>query len=180
MALRVIAGSYGGRRLNVPDAPDLRPTGSRVRETLFNWLGERTVGSRVLDLFAGTGILGIEALSRGAEEAVFVERSGRLAGRLSANLTRLGIERARVIRGDARRYLRDPANPYDLVFLDPPFKSAIIDALCTQLEQAGWLAPGALVYLEYDSHAGRPELPANWSVVRQRQAGGVGYALASR
>jgi len=178
--LRIIGGIYGRRRLAVPDAPGLRPTGNRIRETLFNWLADEVPGARVLDLFAGTGALGIEALSRGASEVVFVERARRLASALRANLDRLGAEHASVVRSEARQYLSGCDQPFDIVFLDPPFNSTIIDAVCAQLAAAPLLAPGAAVYLEYDAHAGRPEVPVAWSVVRDKQAGGVGYALARR
>jgi 16S rRNA (guanine966-N2)-methyltransferase len=180
LPLRIIAGQFGGRRLNFPEAGGVRPTGNRVRETLFNWLGDEVVSARVLDLFAGTGALGIEALSRGGAFAVFVERSGRLAGALQQNLTTLGIAEARVQRRDAERYLGGSPEPFDIVFLDPPFNSAIIGSICGRLETGGWLAPGGLVYIEYDGRAGRPPVPAAWDVVREKDAGGVGFALARR
>lgn len=180
MPLRIIAGRHGGRRLHFPEAGGVRPTGNRVRETLFNWLGDAVVGARVLDLFAGTGALGIEALSRGAASAVFVERSGRLAGALRANLATLGISEARVVRREAQRYLRTTPQPFDLVFLDPPFNSAIIGSVCAQLETEGWLSAGGLVYIEYDAHAERQTLPTAWEGVREKQSGGVGFALVRR
>lgn len=180
MALRIIAGRYGGRRLSFPEAGGVRPTGNRVRETLFNWLGDAVVGARVLDLFAGTGALGIEALSRGAASAVFVERSRRLADVLRQNLATLGTDEARVVRRDAEGYLRGAPEAFDLVFLDPPFNSAIIDAVCGQLDTGGWLVPGGWVYVEYDAHTGPPALPTGWDRLRERQAGGVGFALARR
>ena len=180
MELRVIGGIYGKRRLAVPNAAGLRPTGNRIRETLFNWIADEVAGARVLDLFAGTGALGIEALSRGAAHVVFVERADRLAAALRDNLARLGAENARVLRADARQYLSRHSGPFDIVFLDPPFRSAIIGAVCAQLASEGWLAPGGLVYMEYEARSGRVDLPSAWSVVRERQAGGVGYALARR
>ncbi len=180
MELRIIGGIYGKRRLVVPDAAGLRPTGNRIRETLFNWLADEIPGARVLDLFAGTGALGIEALSRGAAQAVFVERSARLAAALHANLSRLGADGGSVVRSDARDYLGGEDGPFDIVFLDPPFNSTILMAVCAQLAASPMLAPGGAICVEYDAPTGRPELPVDWSVVRDKQAGGVGYALARR
>jgi len=128
--MRVVAGRFGGRRLTAPPGRATRPTADRVREALFSILGPLE-GLRVLDLFAGSGALGIEALSRGAASAVFVERRARAAAAISANLSTLGIE-ARVVHGDALAFLRTRAaelragttEPFDLVFLDPPYSSA--------------------------------------------------------
>lgn len=179
--LRIIAGDWRGRRLAFPEAGGLRPTGDRVRETVFNWLRDDVAGARVLDAFAGSGALGLEALSRGAVSATFVERSGPVAAALTDNLVTLGAtDRARVVRADALRWLSGAATPFDLVFLDPPFRSAIIEPVCARLEAGGWLAPGALVYLEFDRHRAAPVLPDGWSVERDKQAGGVAYWLARR
>ena len=120
--IRIIGGSWRGRRVSFPDTPGLRPTPDRVRETLFNWLQPSIVESRCLDLFAGSGALGLEALSRGAREVVFVEKDPLTARALQAELTRLGGHpRARVMELGAARFLRVPGEPFDVVFLDPPF-----------------------------------------------------------
>src|SRR6185312_11393174 len=118
--LRIIGGTLRGSRIAVPDFPGLRPTPDRVRETLFNWLAPVIDGAQCLDLFAGTGALGIEALSRGAAQVDFVESDARLADLLRANLTRLKQD-AQVHVGDAMRHLAQVSSRYDLVFLDPPF-----------------------------------------------------------
>lgn len=153
--MRVIAGAYGGRRLRAPTGADTRPTSDRVREALFSVLGERVAGARVLDLFAGTGALGIEALSRGASEATFVDSSLAAIRVLEANLAGLGIT-AQVHRADARAFTRTARRrprQYDLVFLDPPYKSAAGFGA----ELAEWLpallAPDATVVCETDFRA---------------------------
>jgi len=177
--LRIVGGEWRGRRLSVPEAEGLRPTADRVRETLFNWLQADLPGARVLDLFAGSGALGLEALSRGAGEVVFVERSRRVAGVLRANLGLLGAEgRARLVTGDARGFLAGTPSAFDLVFLDPPFQSAIIDPVLAALG-GGWLARRARVYVEFDRHSNPPRLPAGWGWLREKTAGGVGYGLVA-
>ncbi len=179
--LRIIAGEWRGRRLAFPAAGGLRPTGERVRETLFNWLQAEVAGARCLDLFAGSGALGLEAASRGAREVVLVERSARVAAALRENVRALDADgRIRVLNADVRRFLAGQSQPYDLVFLDPPFRSAIIGPVCTGLEAGGWLATDALVYVEADSHRALPPLPDRWAPVRKGVAGGVAYRLYRR
>src|SRR5580765_815361 len=131
--LRIVGGTLRGARLDVPGAPGLRPTPDRVRETLFNWLMPVIAGARCLDLFAGTGALGIEALSRGAAAADFVEADAQLADLLRANLLRLK-QAARVVRSDALRFLGETDVRYDVVFLDPPFGAALWTPAAVALE----------------------------------------------
>lgn len=152
------------------DSPGLRPTPDRVRETLFNWLATLTPGARVLDLFAGTGALGLEALSRGASEACFVERDPQVARQLADNLATLGAEpRGRVVTGDALAFLEGEPHPYSLVFLDPPFHHGLAAACCAALE-AGWLGEDAFIYVETEA-ALEPEVPAQWQLHREVRAG---------
>ncbi len=172
--LRLIGGEYRRRLLPVLDSPGLRPTPDRVRETLFNWLAMATPGARVLDLFAGTGALGLEALSRGAREALFVERDGRVAQALCANLETLGAaQRGRVITADALAFLAaspsDTTPPFTLVFLDPPFRQQLALPCCEQLEQ-GWLAEEAYIYVETESELA-PQVPGSWQLHREVRAG---------
>lgn len=176
--MRIIAGDWRGRRLGFPAAVGLRPTGDRLRETLFNWLRPELSGRRVLDLFAGSGVLGLEALSRGAGSACFVERDRRVADALAENIERLcASARCRLVVQPAERFLRGTPRAHDLVFLDPPFRSAIIGRVCEALDSGGWLAPDALVYLEFDRHAGAPLLPGHWRVWRELDLGAVGACL---
>jgi 16S rRNA (guanine966-N2)-methyltransferase len=136
-------------------------------------------GSRCLDLFAGSGALGLEALSRGAREVVFVDRSRALINALRTNLDRLDAGGGRCIREEAGRYLAGTATPFDIVFLDPPFGSVGWADLCAALQEGGWLAPRARVYIEDAAGAGAPVLPAGWELLRSARAGNVGYHLAA-
>lgn len=180
--LRIIGGRWRGRKLPVAAAPGLRPTPDRVRETLFNWLQPLVAGSRVLDPFAGSGALGLEALSRGAASAVFVERSPAVLRALEANLERLeAISAATLYGGDACAWLAAPSGErFDLVFLDPPFgEEDLLERCCTLLAAGDWLTPEARVYLEAPARRGPPALPAGWSLLRSKRAGEVGYHLAA-
>tara|TARA_R110000824_G_scaffold222077_1_gene409310 strand:- start:48138 stop:48752 length:615 start_codon:yes stop_codon:yes gene_type:complete len=168
--LRIIGGEFRRRQLPILDSPGLRPTPDRVRETLFNWLGQQLYGQQVLDLFAGTGALGIEAVSRGAACVDFVERDPRVAAQLSTNLTSLHITSSAVHINDVQAYLTRPAQPYSLVFLDPPFHQQLAEPCCKTLESGGWLSDGAMIYLETETSLA-PGVPANWQLHRETQAG---------
>jgi 16S rRNA (guanine(966)-N(2))-methyltransferase RsmD len=168
--MRVVAGAYGGRRLAAPDGSATRPTSDRVREALFSVLGTSVQGARVLDLFAGSGALGIEALSRGAASAVFVDRAPRAISAVRANLAALGID-ADVRRIEARAWLRTASarsEAYDLVFLDPPYRRAA--ELGRELSEAlaAVLAPGARVVTESDR---RDPLELDLPVADERRYG---------
>lgn len=175
--LRIIGGSWRGRKLRFPGTADIRPTPDRVRETLFNWLGARVAGARCLDLFAGSGALGLEALSRGAALAVFIEQDAAAARELRLRLAEWGAVGGEVERADALRYLEGKARPFDLVFLDPPFASRLLGTAAARLEQGGWLASGARIYVECGAREGLPPLPARWVALKAKQAGEVGYHL---
>lgn len=179
--LRLIAGAWRGRHVRFADVPGLRPTTDRVRETLFNWLQPYVPGAHCLDLFAGSGALGLEALSRGAADAVLVESDRRAVDALQAAAAALGATGARVVWRDVAGYLRGiPERRYDLVFLDPPYGQGLIGPCARLLEEHGWLAEGALIYLEAERELDPPPLPAGWTLVRSRRAGHVGYHLAQR
>jgi 16S rRNA (guanine966-N2)-methyltransferase len=176
--IRIVGGSLRNSRLDVPDAPGLRPTPDRVRETLFNWLQPVIEGSRCLDLFAGTGALGMEAMSRGAAMVTFVERDAKLSGALKANLARLKVQAA-VVGDDAARWLKGGGKPFDVVFMDPPFADNLWDSTAAALEGHGWLAPSAWIYVE--SPKGAPlAMPKAWQVHRSGLAGEVAYTLYRR
>ncbi|MBS0375822.1 MAG: 16S rRNA (guanine(966)-N(2))-methyltransferase RsmD [Proteobacteria bacterium] len=178
-SVRIIGGTWRGRRIRFPALAALRPTPDRVRETLFNWLQGVIGDARGLDLFAGSGALGLEALSRGAREVQFVEREPVAAAALRATLATLG-GRGEVWVGDAFRFLARPATAFDVVFLDPPFAAGRLDELCTLLERGGWLAARAYVYLEAPARDGPPPLPSTWEVARETRAGEVRGLLARR
>jgi 16S rRNA (guanine966-N2)-methyltransferase len=178
--LRIVAGKWRSRLLQIIDEPGLRPTSERIRETLFNWLRPVTDGANCLDLFAGTGALGIEALSRGAAHVVFVEKSAKLAAAIRNNLDELQAASAEVIQRDAMDYLRnaDP-EPFDIVFLDPPFDTDMLSEACSILQKRGLLAENAVVYLERSKSRDKPALPEGWAITHAKVAGKVSYSLAS-
>ena len=177
--LRIVAGKWRSRLLPVADVDGLRPTSERVRETLFNWLAPVIDGARCLDLFAGTGALGFEALSRGAGCVDFVETAATAAAQLRENIKLLDAAGADVRQLDAFEFIRqrDAQPTYDVVFLDPPFADARYEELCRLLEERGLLAPGALVYIEQDRSQSLPNLPAGWRVRKEKTAGNVRYSL---
>jgi 16S rRNA (guanine966-N2)-methyltransferase len=175
--VRIIGGQWRSRLLRFPDAPGLRPTPDRVRETVFNWLGQDLTGTNCLDLFAGSGALGFEAASRGASQVVLVERDRVAAQGLQANVATLKAASVEVIRADALEFLAHDRRCYDVVFLDPPYllweqSRATLTALLTGLTQH--LAPGARVYLESPDF---PELAPGWQALRRGRAGAVHYQL---
>jgi 16S rRNA (guanine966-N2)-methyltransferase len=175
--LRIIGGTWRGRKLRFPDGPDIRPTPDRVRETLFNWLGGRVAGARCLDLFAGSGALGLEALSRGAASVSFIEHDPRAARELTARLAEWGAAGARVECQDALAFLRGSGSACDIVFLDPPFASNLIGAAAQLLTARGWLNERARVYVECAASGGTPQLPATLTALKSKRAGEVGYHL---
>jgi 16S rRNA (guanine966-N2)-methyltransferase len=177
--IRIIGGSLRNSRLDVPELSGLRPTPERVRETLFNWLVPVIGGARCLDLCAGTGALGIEALSRGAAGVQFVERDVAAAQALRGNLTRLKAAGGQVAAMDAGVFLQGASQANDLVFLDPPFALELWSSLAGQLEQRGWLAAQAWIYVE-SPRAGVAGLPSNWQLHREGHAGEVRFALYRR
>ena len=175
--VRIIGGRHRGRKLEFPDLPGLRPTPDRVRETLFNWLQPVMEGARCLDLFAGSGALGLEAASRGARRVLMLEQAGPASRQLEHNRRLLGLDQVEVSRTDALRWLRGEAEPFDIVFLDPPYAAGLQGPCARLLAQRGWLAPGALVYLETDSRGEDPAWPAHWRLRKRKQAGQVAYCL---
>jgi 16S rRNA (guanine966-N2)-methyltransferase len=170
--VRIIGGAWRSRLIHFPDGVGLRPTPGRVRETLFNWLGQRLDGKTCLDLFAGSGALGFEALSRGAAHVVMVEQSRPIARALVENAQRLSAESAAIANADALQYLRGPKHRFDIVFLDPPFNQSILPAVLTLLPP--WLAPDARVYMECEL---RFEPSIDWKILKQSRAGQVKFQL---
>lgn len=172
--LRIIGGRWRGRKLGFPDLPGLRPTGDRLRETLFNWLSPVIVDARCLDLFAGSGALGLEAVSRGAASATLVERSNEACQSLRQHRQTLAAGDAiEIVQADALQWLQQtPPRPFDIVFLDPPFDSPLLEASTTLLAAPGWLASGARIYME-SAKAQMPPDPANWELLRSVESGQV-------
>ena len=178
--LRIVAGKWRSRLLPIVDHPDLRPTSARIRETLFNWLSPNIAGARCLDLFAGTGALGFEALSRGASQVEFVENARHVASQLRDNAATLDADGAKIHEVDAFRYLAScDESDFDIVFLDPPFANNNLEELCRLLADSSILALDCRIYLEQISAEAVPELPAGWKILREKTAGNVRYALVS-
>ena len=175
--VRVIGGAWRSRIITFPDQQALRPTPDRVRETLFNWLGQDLTGKRCLDLFAGSGALGFEAASRGATEVLMVERERGAYAALEANRAALGASQVKIVRADAFAFLRGARGVYDVVFLDPPFgataaAAAVWDTLFEMLPRC--LAQSALIYRESGD---KLTAPAGWEIHKQGHAGQVNYQL---
>ncbi len=178
--VRIIGGQWRGRKLQVSDKQGLRPTSDRVRETLFNWLAMPLPGSRCLDLFAGSGALGIEAASRGAKQVFLVEKKRDIVQDLRQQVATLATDNLEIICADALTFLKGTASAFDIVFLDPPFGQDLLNPCCTLLEQRGWLSPQALMYLEMERRLEMPNLPATWQVIRRQTAGQVTVFLVAR
>ena len=175
--LRIIGGEWRSRRLDFPDVEGLRPTPDRVRETLFNWLMPIIHGARCLDLFTGSGALGLEALSRGASSVVLLDRDPRVITTLRKHLQTLKAEGATLIQQGALDYLQGESTRFDVVFLDPPFRQGLLQPALELLDTRGWLAPGARVYIEQESEQPLVELPAGWELLRELKAGQVACRL---
>lgn len=173
--VRVIAGLWRGRKLPVLNAEGLRPTTDRVKETLFNWLMMDIAGSRCLDCFAGSGSLGIEALSRQAQAVTFLEKFADAANQLRKNLVSLKAENGKVIQTDTLQFLaqKNSEAPFDLVFVDPPFHQGFVPQVLTALEQNGWLTENALIYVETEKNHSPLVLPEHWKVIKEKTAGQV-------
>jgi 16S rRNA (guanine966-N2)-methyltransferase len=179
--LRIIGGQWRGRKLQFPDVPGLRPTADRVRETLFNWLQGWVLDEDCLDLFAGSGACGLEALSRGARSAVFVDASRDATSSIQAHLQLLGAANASVVTASATQWLDNTtASKFGLVFLDPPFADNALADIVQQLEASGMLKPRAHVYLESGQDLAAMPLPGNWTARRNLRAGAVYYGLYER
>ncbi|MGY5450871.1 16S rRNA (guanine(966)-N(2))-methyltransferase RsmD [Agarivorans sp. MS3-6] len=178
--VRIIAGQWRGRKLKVLNSEGLRPTTDRVKETVFNWLSPYLHNSHCLDLFAGSGSLGFEALSRFASFTTFIEKDALATKQLKANLQLLNVssEQANLVNTDALQWLKQrPSEAYDIVFIDPPFRCDLLIPSCNLLNQHGWLKPDALVYIEFENEALEPQFPANWTCIKSKQAGQVSYRL---
>jgi 16S rRNA (guanine966-N2)-methyltransferase len=170
--IRIIGGRHRGRRIVVPDAHGLRPTPDRVRETLFNWLGQDLTGAACLDLFAGSGALGFEAASRGASRVVLIESDRAALKMLQESRVALGAAQVEIIGGDAGDYLERASERFDVVFLDPPFRQNAVPELLALLPRV--LRGGARVYAE----SARPvQAQAGWRELKRSRAGGVSYQL---
>jgi 16S rRNA (guanine966-N2)-methyltransferase len=179
--LRIIGGQWRSRKLGFPEAPGLRPTPDRVRETLFNWLAAHIEGAKVLDAFTGSGALYLEALSRGASMALALDANATAISSLRHNLDLLGCATGQLLQSDALKYLEaQTPSAFDLVFLDPPFHQNLLPATCTLLEEKGWLAERAWIYTESETPPSALQMPTTWRLHREKKAGQVYYSLWQR
>jgi len=179
--LRIVGGQWRSRQLPVAGLDGLRPTTDRVRETLFNWLQGDIAGACCLDLFAGSGALGFEAASRGAASVMMLELQLQAVEILTENVQALQAQNIQLQQQDALEWLKTaPVKCYDIVFIDPPFSSDYLLQACQLLENRSWLSEKAAIYLEASSRSPLPELPAGWTIVKEKKAGLVCYYLAKR
>ena len=184
--IRIIAGQYRGRKLPVLMAEGLRPTTDRVKETVFNWLMPYIQNALCLDCFAGSGSLGFEAISRGAQHATLLELNNAAAKQLKQNAQLLNAENINIKQVDSLAFLNSSTpiglntQRFDLVFLDPPFNKQLVEKSALLLNE-GWLAPNALVYVEMESHSNhknnQQSIPNNWRLLKEKTAGQVTYQL---
>ncbi len=178
--IRIIGGKWRGRKLAVASLPGLRPTPDRVRETLFNWLSIEIRGANCCDLFCGSGALGFEAASRGAHCVILVDQNKKVAQQIRKNLKLLQADSIRFQQHDVLNYLTKDAQPFDIVFLDPPFHQHLIAPCTTLLEQNGWLKPEAMIYIESESSIVSLTVPECWTLYREKFSGQVCYRLYRR
>ena len=177
-SIRIIGGEWRSRKLTVPDAPGLRPTPDRVRETLFNWLAPTIQGARVLDAFTGSGALFLEALSRGASTGVAIDANTDAVNNLRRNLAVLQCDDAEVLRVDSLQYLSSKTEQgFDIVLLDPPFHQDLLLNACQLLEDNNWLNKDAWVYTESEQAPSSLGVPSTWRLHREKHTGQVHYTL---
>jgi len=178
--LKIIGGNWRSRNVTFSDAPGLRPTPARVRETVFNWLQNDIIGRCCLDLYAGSGALGFEAASRGAKSVIQVENNPLTCRALKENAIKLAAGQIKTVQSDVFRYLAGDAEPIDVVFIDPPFALGLAVQTCQWLEEKGWLNKHAKIYVETESTLKLDGIPPNWRRLKSKVAGEVGYHLFER
>ncbi len=175
--MRIIAGQWRGRKVSFTEVEGLRPTSDRIRETLFNWLQDVVGQSRCLDLFAGSGALGFEAASRGAELVTFVEKNKNVARQLETTSQQLSSSACHIYNLSASDFLSTTTEQYDIVFLDPPFATNMWSDIADKMVETAVLSDNAYIYIEYPSHIAMPVLPNQWQLMKDKKAGAVRYCL---
>ncbi len=177
--LRIIGGKWRGHKLHFAEVEGLRPTGDRIRETLFNWLAAELSGAQCLDLFAGSGALGFEALSRGAANTTLIEKNAFAASLLKKSCALLKADQAVITQADALQWLESvtPSKPFDVIFLDPPFDANLLQPCCDLLKRPGLLSKGSIIYVETDRSQPPPATPPTWHLFREKTSGQVCYRL---
>lgn len=175
-SVRIIGGDWRSRKVEVVEAPGLRPTIDRVRETLFNWLMFDIAGRNCLDLFAGSGVLGMESLSRGAAHCTFIENNSKVAAAIRSNLTKLNADQQsfNLLEQNAISYLsqwQDHHHRFDVVFIDPPFSQNLLPEVILELAKTNCLNDGAKIFIELARNDDLPSMPETWQCVKQKKAG---------
>jgi len=178
--IQIIGGKYRGRKIAFPNTPELRPTPSRIRETLFNWLAPFIVNARCLDLFAGSGVLGFEAISRGALSCTFIEKDRKSLAMLRENAKLLHADAVEIWEKDALLWLKQLASTFDIVFLDPPYRTKLLSACFALFDEKDCLSENALIYFEADEPIELRILPTTWQLLREKKAGQIYYYLAKQ
>lgn len=182
--VRIIAGKWRGRKLAVKNLDGLRPTTDRVKETIFNWLAIHIHQAKCLDVFAGSGSLGFEALSRNAEHVTFLEIDNTAAAQIQQHFSLLNVENATLHNTDSLSYLAQPFSQqdqaFDLVFIDPPFRKELLFDVIHHLENNNWLAENALIYIEAEKELSPLEVPLTWNMLKEKHAGQVTFRLYKR
>ncbi|WP_299017278.1 16S rRNA (guanine(966)-N(2))-methyltransferase RsmD [uncultured Photobacterium sp.] len=178
--VRIISGRWRGRKLPVHDVEGLRPTTDRVKETVFNWLAQDLYEAKCLDLFTGSGSLSFEALSRGAQNVTMIELDKKAANQLKKNRATIEADNATIHNTDSLTFLNQPGTPYDIVFIDPPFRKDLLQDVINRLEDNGWLAPHAIIYIEAEKELGELDTPSHWHQYKEKTTGQVCYRLFER
>lgn len=176
--VRIIAGTLRGRKISFLDDPQLRPTPDRVRETLFNWLAPFIQGAECLDLFTGSGALAFEAISRGAKKVVALEQNPAIIQSLKQNTKQLNIQNLEIIQSDARRFLNGSSHAFDIIFIDPPYQSDLLQECFVLLANPGWVKSNTLIYFESNKIVPIEQLHSSWEIMRNKKAGQVYFYLA--
>jgi 16S rRNA (guanine966-N2)-methyltransferase len=177
-SVRIIGGKWRSRNLRFVSVEGLRPTGSRIRETLFNWLAPTIEGARCLDLFTGSGALCFEAISRGADCCLAIEANSQAVSELRHNQAQLTANNLEIVSGDCQKLLErgNTAKPYDIIFLDPPFDMQLHKQVSRLLISGNWLASKAQIYCEFPATEAQ-DLPLSWRLIKDKIAGNVRYCL---
>lgn len=179
--IRIIGGKWRSRLVHFSNTEELRPTPDRVRETLFNWLAPYIVDARCLDLYSGTGVLCLEALSRGAALAVSVEKNHDNIKALQENAKVFAAENLQIIEADVLTWLKaSHSNPFDIVFVDPPYRANSLPQCFELLEKHLWVKPGSFIYFEYNHPINPTDIPKTWELLKQKKAGVVHYHLTQK
>jgi 16S rRNA (guanine966-N2)-methyltransferase len=179
-SVRIIGGAWRGRRLTIADSKAVRPTPNRVRETLFNWLQCEIEGADCLDLFCGSGVLGIEAVSRGARQAVLVDSDKTVVSTIETQIQKLKTDAIQLICENAFHFLYREHRSFDIVFLDPPFHEASPDTFLLPVLTSGLIRPAGVIYLEYATRHGHIEVPSEWCWRRHQTISEVSFGLIER